>query len=165
VSKCTRIVDLVQVLLCDDANRVLLGRHSEEHLLPQRTTGMIGELKPGENWEEGAVRVLQENCGLKGYSGKLEMRAVLDFIEADGTLYREKEVFAFYDHNDGSKKWEQTALMEEIAWWPLSNIPYAIMPADDRIWYPVFLKSPRTRPFTGTFRFDGDVLMWHELHL
>ena len=45
-------------------------------------------------------------------------------------------------------------------WFPLSEIPYDEMWADDILWLPRLLNAEH---FNGTFLFDGDTMLGHEL--
>eukprot|EP00397_Hematodinium_sp_SG-2012_P045642 GEMP01051332.1.p1 GENE.GEMP01051332.1~~GEMP01051332.1.p1 ORF type:complete len:188 (+),score=32.02 GEMP01051332.1:159-722(+) len=159
-SKKTQAVRLVQILVCHD-DKVLLGRHSSSHLLPGRFTGMIGEARTSESLEDAAKRVLVENCGLHT-SGPFETRAILQFVEKDGSEIIEYEMFL---QDNGAGLPTKTELMTEIEWYTFPSIPYAQMPADDRIWYPPFLEKARAAPFTGRFTFDGEICVRHHLEL
>lgn len=118
-----------------------------------KINGPGGRLDPGETPLQCAIREVQE-----------ELRVTPTGVMAAGEL-----LFQFTDGHsihgyvftasgcDGAPQETDEATPH---WFPVSQIPYPEMWADDRIWIPLMLER---RPFVGRFLFDGDSMLGYDL--
>lgn len=93
--------------------------------------GYGGKIESEETIEEGAVREIIEECGVKVSEKDLEKVAVIEFLFKDR---RHLEVHSFF-----VRTWEgEPTETEEMApaWFPFTEIPYEEMWADDPYWLP-----------------------------
>lgn len=148
-----------QVLVIDD-DSILLGRHRSGQFEGEYT-GFIGEVGRDEPTAEAACRILLEQTGLTVSPDRLEKRAVFHFIEVDpnhpdptspsavaGQPLVEHEFICRAADTSGAAT--ETEKMTPTRF-PLSEIPFDNMPADDRVWYPRVIEQQRF--LTGSFVF------------
>ena len=62
--------------------------------------------------------------------------------------------------SDNDNEIDNESLIEP-QWFPLEDIPYDQMPADDREWYPIVL-NPKGSCLTGSFESQGKTLLSHK---
>lgn len=131
-----------QVLVVDGES-ILLGRHRSGQFKGEYT-GFIGEVASGETSAEAACRILLEQSGLATTPDRLSKRAVFQFIEADpghpdptapsaatGLPLVEHEFICQAEDTSGTAIETETMTPTKF---PLSDVPFDNMPADDRIW-------------------------------
>jgi len=139
-------------------DRLLLLLKSQGRFGEGKWNGSGGKLQPGENPEEGIIREVLEETGLKLKS--VTLHGVLDFYfgekpEPDWVVH----VFSSSDFSG-----EPLDASEEgvLRWFRFEEIPYGEMWQDDAVWLPLLLEGKR---FSGWFLFneDGSELLEHEL--
>lgn len=114
-----------------------------------KINGPGGKLDPGETTHQAAVREIQEEVGVTPL--RLESKGELSFQFVDG-LSLHCEVFQADDF---------TGTLIETAeaiplWFPLGEIPYAEMWADDPLWLPQMIAGEK---FRGFFVFADDQML------
>lgn len=142
------------------ANLVFITR-AEEVLLIHKKTGLGagkingpgGKLEPGETAMEAAVREVQEELLITPHN--LEERGVLHFDFVDG-LKLHCTVF----HGSGFEGTPQETREARPEWFPIDEIPYERMWADDRYWLPQMLTGMQ---FKAWFHFDGETMLSREV--
>ncbi len=104
--------------------------------------GLGGRVEQNETPEEGVVREVEEESGLK--IKDLEKIGVLNFYKAS-----RDELFArvhlFYSESFTGKLRESDE--GELRWFGIDSIPYDRMWPDDEFWFPLLFKG---------FKFDAD---------
>ncbi len=154
-----------QVLVVDE-DGILLGRHRSGQFEGEYT-GFIGEVAPGESAAEAACRILLEQSGLSVSPDRLDKRAVFQFIEVDpnhpdpttpgaanGQPLVEHEFVCRAEDTSGTATETDTMTPTRF---PLAEIPFDSMPADDRVWYPLVLEQQRY--LAGSFVFSGRAIV------
>ena len=158
---------------------VLLGRWRKGPL-KNRFTGMLGAANPKEPPHNEAVRIatsLVPQLSLM-QPERLEPRAIFEFQEVlssgqdregIGSTEKTTELQYLYQlHDDeveavmGIDSSNSRESMLEPQWFPLVDIPYNEMPADDRLWYPQAL-DPKGPYLSGSFKFRGTKLLHHDI--
>lgn len=114
-----------------------------------KINGPGGKLDPGETTAQAAVREVQEEVGVTPL--RLESKGELSFQFVDG-LALHCEVFQADDF---------TGTLLETAeaiprWFPLAEIPYHEMWADDSLWLPQMIAG---KNFRGFFVFEQDTML------
>lgn len=110
--------------------------------------GFGGKVEEGETIEGGAVRELQEECGVQADESALEKVSIIEFFFRDG---KHLEVHSFF-----IKNWEGTPVeTEEMTpeWFLFPEIPYERMWADDPYWLPRAILGEK---LLGKVVFKGD---------
>ena len=146
---------IVQTLIIDPVTgRILLGYHTGG-MFAGNYTGLIGYANDGEEPEDAARRVANELSCLT--VGDLELRAIFTFIDNEAGDDEEYEFFC--KRFSGEVRGSESMRPE---WFAISEIPYDKMPADDEIWYPLFLEGKKLR---GKFNLSSDMreLLSHNL--
>ena len=110
-------------------------------------------LEPGETLPECAVREVQEELCITPVNPEFCGENLFQFTNG----------YSIHVHTYMASNF--TGLPEETdeaipLWFPLEQIPYEEMWADDIIWIPEMLKGNR---FKGHYLFDGDQLLEHHL--
>ena len=104
--------------------------------------GLGGKIEQNETPEEGVVREVEEESGLK--IKDLQKIGVLNFYKSS-----RDELFArvhlFYSESFSGELLESDE--GELRWFNIDAIPYDKMWPDDEFWFPLLLRG---------FRFDGD---------
>lgn len=117
--------------------------------------GFGGKLKSGETIEEAAIRECQEEAGITPTS--ILPRAVLHFYFEDSPEEIEVHVFLIEAFTGDVQESEEMCPQ----WFPVSEIPYEKMWADDPYWLPQVLAGKR---LSGRFWFqDIKTLLRHEV--
>ena len=161
---------------------VLLGKW-RGGLLQGRFTGLLGALHGEETPCAAAVRVAAALVPQlpELQPARLEPRAIFEFCElpsrgeqGEGLAIIERTtelqyVYRLHDDeemtgisSDGWGRKEGNNVLLEPQWFPVTDIPYDQMPADDREWYPQVL-DPTGPCLTGTFEFSGRTLLRHSI--
>ena len=146
---------LSQAIIVDrDARRALLVYHKSGRW-KGFYTGLLDEAAPGEAPATAAARIAQSHVGIT--PGSLSHRAT--FIFSSEAWGRARE-FEFLAEAHSGEAVESDTFRPE--WFDLASMPYGQMPADDEIWYPLFLDGKKMR---GHFDFapDGQTLIAHEI--
>gem|GEM_PF-62532 len=114
-----------------------------------------GRLEPGETALEAAVREVEEEVCVRPVGARARGELRFQFVDGYGL---ECHVFSA-DACEG-----EPTETEEAAprWYPLHELPYGEMWADDAIWLPLMLAGVG---FSGRFVFDGDALLDHTIAL
>ncbi|XP_058798846.1 oxidized purine nucleoside triphosphate hydrolase-like [Phymastichus coffea] len=108
--------------------------------------GFGGKIEPNESILQGAVRELNEECGLT--TNDLYRIGFLEFeFEGDPTLL-EVHVFETYKYHGELTESEEM----RPQWYDLKSIPFEKMWPDDAYWFPYML---RDEPFKGYFLYRG----------
>jgi 8-oxo-dGTP diphosphatase len=112
-----------------------------------------GRIEPGETPEEASIRETQEEVCVTPSTP--ERRGHLRFHFTDG--YKLECHVLSSEACTGEARETDEAVPR---WTPLDRIPFDEMWADDRLWIPLMLAK---QPFRGTFIFDGERMLDHEL--
>ena len=127
--------------------------HKKRGLGQGKINGPGGRLEPGETPAQCAVREVREELLIEALD-PVE-RGTLSFQFADGySLFC--TVFTSVAFT-GTPTETPEARPE---WFPVNAVPYARMWADDALWLPRMIEGWN---FTGTFLFDGDAMLGHEV--
>ena len=118
-----------------------------------KINGPGGRLELGETLPECAVREVQEELCITPVNPEFCGENLFQFTNG----------YSIHVHTYMASNF--TGLPEETdeaipLWFPLEQIPYEEMWADDIIWIPEMLKGNR---FKGHYLFDGDQLLEHHL--
>ena len=114
-----------------------------------KVNGPGGRIVPGESDEAAAVREVEEEL-LVTPTG-VERRGQLDFQFTDGY-----GLTAIVFTATGFRGVPTETREAHPRWCPLDGVPYDLMWADDRLWFPVMLAGDG---FAGRFIFDGDAML------
>lgn len=145
---------LLTLVLVRNGGSVLLGLKKRGFGL-YKWNGFGGKVKSGESVIDGAKRELLEESGL--HSDKLDRIGHLVFEFVDDPVLLDVHVFTTSSF-DGEPQ-ESDEMVPK--WFPVSDIPYSQMWADDKYWFPLFLKGAK---FEGYFKFLGhDTILQHSL--
>ena len=114
-----------------------------------------GRLDPGETWQVGAVREVEEELCITPldpvYVGENRFQFV-DGYSIHAAVFRATAFAGVPTETD-----EATPL-----WFDLAHLPYDEMWEDDPLWLPHVIAG---RGFSGRFIFDGDVMLDHAIEL
>ncbi|MCE9643564.1 MAG: 8-oxo-dGTP diphosphatase [Candidatus Andersenbacteria bacterium] len=145
---------LLTLCLIQQGDKILLGK-AKRGKGEGKWNGFGGKVEEGEDIEDAAKREVLEECGL--VVSNLEKVGVLDF-----TLPEEEKVWQVHIFKtiDFSGELIETDEMKP-QWFPADEIPFDSMWADDKYWFPLFLRGKR---FEGRFVFnDQHIIIEHEL--
>jgi 8-oxo-dGTP diphosphatase len=146
--------DLATLTFIIDGDRMLLIR-KKRGLGAGKINAPGGRLDPGETWEQGAVREVQEELRITPldpeYVGENRFQFV-DGYSIHAAVYRATAIDGMPRETD-----EATPF-----WFALDRLPYAEMWEDDPLWLPHVIAGRR---FSGRFVFDGDVMLDHLIEL
>lgn len=119
-----------------------------------KINGPGGKLDPGESESACAIRETEEE--LRVHAHRVQKRGELWFQFVDG-LAMHVAVFCSHEYEGTATETEEAAPL----WFPVDEIPFDEMWADDRHWLHRMLVTGEN--FLGRFTFDGDVMLWHEV--
>lgn len=142
---------------------LLFVRRGDELLLIRKKRGLGagkinapgGRIEPGETAAECAVREVVEELGVT--ARQVVERGELSFQFVDGLALHVRVFVSDVFEGEPVETDEAVPL-----WTPASAIPYEQMWADDAVWLPHLLAGRR---FALRARFDGDLMLEHELDL
>ena len=122
--------------------------------------GVGGKLLPDEIPEDGVVREVKEETGLRLRS--ITLHGVLDFYF--GEKPEPDWVVHVFSSSDFSGEPLEASDEGVLRWFRLDEVPYGRMWQDDAVWLPLLLEGRR---FRGRFLFteDGSKLLSHELEV
>jgi len=122
--------------------------------------GVGGKLLPDEIPEDGVVREVKEETGLRLRS--ITLHGVLDFYF--GEKPEPDWVVHVFSSSDFSGEPLEASDEGVLRWFRLDEVPYGRMWQDDAVWLPLLLEGKR---FRGRFLFteDGSKLLSHELEV
>lgn len=112
-----------------------------------------GRMEPGETWMECAVRETQEELCI----------TPLDPVHAGTLQFQFIDGHSIHGEVFTATKFEGTPTETDEAvpiWFPIDDLPWHNMWADDSIWYPKLIAGEK---FTGRFTFDDKTMLDHEL--
>lgn len=111
-----------------------------------RWNGFGGKVAQGETIEQAMHRELQEEVGLEVQD--VTKIGMLEFTFENNPDLLEVHVFSAQSFTGEPQETEEM----KPQWFAISNIPFDIMWADDRYWFPLYLAGKK---FTGKFLFDS----------
>ena len=112
-----------------------------------------GRLEPGETWLECAVRETQEELCI----------TPLDPVHAGTLKFQFVDGHSIHGEVFTATEFEGTPTETDEAvpiWFPVDDLPWHNMWADDIIWYPKLIAGEK---FTGRFTFNDKTMLDHEL--
>ena len=145
--------DIATLLFVLEEDEVLLIR-KKRGLGAGKINGPGGKLEAGETPRQCALREVREELCI----------SVLDTRPCGELRFQFTDGYSIHVHVFVSNRFdgEPTETDEAIPlWFKRSEIPYAEMWADDRIWLPRVLDGATV---TGKFIFSNDIMLGHEVH-
>ncbi len=112
-----------------------------------RWNGFGGKVEPGETIEQGAVREMQEEAGVKVTD--LEARGKITFKFADKV--QPLDVYVFVSKTYTGQPVESDEMRP--AWFNIGQVPFKSMWIDDEFWLPQVLAGKSVEAY---FLFDGE---------
>lgn len=125
-------------------DRVLLGM-KKRGFGAGRWNGFGGKIEQDETIEQGALRELEEEAGIR--DGVLKKMGILDFSFQNNGEILEVHIFRLTDFNQEPIETEEM----KPQWFTFNEIPFSQMWSDDEYWFPLFLQG---KLFKGNFLFD-----------
>lgn len=123
--------------------------HKKRGLGAGKINGPGGRIDPGETPEQCAIREVGE-----------ELRVMPEGVTPEGQLFFQfADGFSLHGYvfrATGCAGTPQETAEAAPQWFPLAQIPYERMWADDHAWLPHLLAG---RKFIGRFLFDGDAML------
>lgn len=128
-----------------DKARVLLGM-KKRGFGQGRWNGFGGKVEPGETILQGAMRELNEECGIQVKNLDEVGRLMFEFVGDPQLL--EVHVFAGTKYTGEPKETQEM----RPSWFLNTEIPFKEMWPDDILWFPFLLEGSK---FSGYFKFEG----------
>ncbi|MCX6755437.1 MAG: 8-oxo-dGTP diphosphatase [Candidatus Nomurabacteria bacterium] len=125
-------------------NQILLGM-KKRGFGAGRWNGFGGKLEESEIVEDGALRELEEEVGIK--ASAMKKVGILDFSFENDPKILEVHIFKVLDYTGEPTESEEM----RPQWFSFENIPFDQMWSDDIFWLPLLLKN---KLFKGNFLFD-----------
>ena len=151
-----KVLTLVNILKDD---QILLGL-KKRGFGQGKWNGFGGKVKIGEeSILQGAVREVEEECGLVLQPEDVHQVGVIDFEFKDDPVHLEVHVF------EAKKYTGEVTESEEMApkWFAIQDIPYDKMWIDDVHWHPYFFKGQK---FKAYFLYEGfETILKHQIDL
>ena len=149
-----KILTLVYIL---KDNQILLGM-KKRGFGKGKWNGFGGKIKVGEETiRDGALREVQEECGLCLKDEDICQLGLIDFEFKNEPVHLEVHVFEARQYSG------QVTESDEMApkWFDIKEMPYDNMWIDDEFWHPWFFKGQK---FKAYFLFEGqDKILNHEI--
>lgn len=113
--------------------------------------GFGGKLEPGESFEEGARRELEEESSLQVHPGPENLKSIgyLSFRMEESRLYMQVHVFETWTFEGTATESEEM----RPQWFREDEIPFNKMWPDDQHWFPYLLANKR---FIGNFQYEDE---------
>lgn len=146
--------DVATLLFVREGDQVLLIR-KRRGLGAGKINGPGGRLEPGETPLQAAIRETEEEVEV--VPGDIAAHGELRFEFVDG--YRlHAHLFVAHSHT-GTPTVTDEAIPQ---WFPVGDLPFEQMWADDRLWLPAVLGGAVV---DGRFVFDDDAMLDHDLRI
>ena len=124
--------------------KILLGMKKRGHG-EGKWNGFGGKVEKGETIEQGAIREMKEESGIK--IRKMNKLGILEFAYQDGSGNMEVHIFYVKEFRGSPAESEEM----RPKWFHIDEIPYNQMWSDDKYWLPMFLDE---KSFKGKFIFN-----------
>ena len=124
--------------------KILLGMKKRGHG-EGKWNGFGGKVEKGETIEQGAIREMKEESGIK--ISKMNKLGILEFAYQDGSGNMEVHIFYVKEFKGSPAETEEM----KPKWFHIDEIPYNQMWSDDKYWLPMFLDE---KSFKGKFIFN-----------
>ncbi|KAJ1857418.1 hypothetical protein GGH12_000960 [Coemansia sp. RSA 1822] len=111
--------------------------------------GLGGKVEADETVDEGAIRELNEECGL--LATRVEKQGLLLFYYEDNPVAMEVHVYLVSEYTGDVVETDEM----RPEWFNIHELPFAQMWPDAKRWWPHVLRSER---FVGRFWFKADKL-------
>ena len=124
--------------------------------------GVGGKVEEDESIEDGAIREIEEEIGIKVDKEKLQKRGILLFYNEDTHNKRREgivgHVFIVNEYEGKVKESDEA----KPKWWNLTALPYNEMWEDDVLWLPYLINGNYV---IGEFYFKDWKMYHHELYI
>lgn len=146
---------LLTLCLIQNNDQILLGM-KKRGFGKGKWNGFGGKVAEGETIEQAMHRELKEEVGVEVQDAT--KIGILEFTFQDNPDTLEVHVFSSKEFTGQPQETEEM----KPRWFPINNIPFDTMWADDRYWFPLFLEGKK---FVGSFLFDsaGDSILKQDL--
>jgi 8-oxo-dGTP diphosphatase len=145
-------VDKATLLFVIRGGRILL-IHKKRGLGAGKINGPGGRMEPGETPRRCAIREVKEELRIRATGVKYAGR--LNFQFTDGYSIR-GDVFTASGYRGTPTETDEAV----PHWFPVDQLPFDSMWADDRVWMPLLLAG---EAFEGRFIFENDSMLDYEL--
>lgn len=147
---------ILTLCLLHQDNRILLGM-KKRGFGAGKWNGFGGKVESAESIEDAAKREIFEEAGIVVVD--IEKMGTLDFEFQGNPEILEVHIYRATDFTGEPVESDEM----RPQWYDLKEIPYDLMWADDRHWFPLFLNNQK---FTGKFLFgEGDLILEKNLVL
>lgn len=146
---------VLTLALVQKNNELLLG-FKKRGFGAGKWNGFGGKVEPGETIADAARRELAEEVGLTAHA--LTACGLITFTFADDAMPCEIHFFRVTDFSGTPQESDEM----KPQWFPVNEIPYHAMWADDVHWMPYFLRGKK---FVGRCHYAGDLatILAHEI--